>query len=263
MRAVKIKIGRRSGALIAATSALALSLPGMSVADGHVASNPLAEALLAGDPSVDSGVDPQCSLPVSDRIGGWACPGQPASGVVANATVGNYIEGPASWHITDNYHATSGMNCEFGFFGDVYGTANFQGNYSLNGAQIRNHTWMSSNTTLIALDASGNLLFGPTSSEGYPIDSQYTEREYTGPVSPGTAWKPWGDSGFNTYDNQYVNHATRIAYIWSIPNHGAETWFMAMKSSISSDGNNDGIYTFSTAAKLYKKSWSCEYAGGF
>jgi len=245
----------------AKASALVQSIPAIASADGDIASNPRIKAILAGDPSVGFVADPQCQLPVSDRVGGWACPVAPESDVVANATVGNYCEGPACWHITDNYHATSGMNCEFGAGGSVLGRTNFQGNYSLNGAQIRNRTWMTANVTLEALTASGNLLFGPKTSAGYPIASQYTEKEYNGSLSPGTAWKPWGDTGFNTYDNQYVNHATRIAYLWSVPSRSS-IWAMSMKSSISSDGNNDGIYTFSTADKLYTGSWTCEYAGG-
>lgn len=233
---------------------------------------PTEQVLTATEPESESGDDSQCSKPIEERVGGWACAGDAATSVAdapeedasssAAVAASNHCSGPACWHVDDAFYATAGMNCDFGYGTEVFGTTNLQGRYNLNGAQMRTKTWMSTDRRLVDVLASANLLYGALADPGTPVESEL-ETAAVAYITSGfeNAWYPWGTTGVTNYDNERARHSTRVAYVWSL-NDYTYTWAASLKSSVADDFDDNGIYTFTQADRLFAESWTCRWVGG-
>jgi hypothetical protein len=156
------------------------------------------------------------------------------------------------WSTDPPYIADNNSTTIFGYGKTTFGTVKVKCDHSLNGAQMQTYVSVMSSTPLQALEAEGELLRGSPTSSGTPVDGeeQFTDKAS---LAANTWWHPtWemGSTHYNAADKQFVNHANSMLISWNEGDYPG-FWWVAQKSSIASDGDNNNVYRFGDSEKTF------------
>lgn len=271
------------GAALAVCSLAALGIAAASPAWAQVkplsgqaasrASAPRPAAFAAGHMTVVTSGEDQCSLPIDQRSGAWVCLDQSTSSAPASTSTsartlspGAIVNGSCNteggcWFVRDQHHAHDYMSGEFGYNKNQLGKVRYTQYHSTSGPLMTTRSYFRPTTSIRAVEAEGQMLYGRHTTIGTPIDSstKYAERSR---MAAGDTWFPFNSTdGYKYSYKNYVNHANVIEVSWK---KGTYTgyWYVWLKSPIAVDPDNNNSYTFKSDTWRYLASEGAGWRAG-
>ncbi len=212
-------------------------------------------------------VNPQCSQPVSARVGNWWCAdaasgsaAKPSASAAPNSTEG-FCNLEGCYDVYDSFHADfQSSNGTWGYGPQVIGNESEYVNWQLIGAQTRANPIRYTNsvpTTNVIF--SGDQLNAAPGAEGDPVGGAYDL--YNAGDSSVLTPTTWGPDGYQSYDNTAYNHSQVIQVSWKYQGYPGY-WYTYVKSPSSYDPNRE-LYRFDSASPIDTQLPAKAVGGGY